>query len=85
MFPFLPEEIEYMIWKEYYNRNVLDQIEEQECIWLRYDVKRLITMCRKDKCYEVEHCDINRMKKSIIPKMRFVMLTRYRSLAMMNR
>ena len=81
MFPQLPEEIEYIIWKFYYSNNVLFDIKRQECIWLRKDIKRLLKLCREDRCYEVHHSDIERMKHTNIWKMRFLMLTRYRGLA----
>lgn len=60
MFPMLPEELEYMIWKEYNNRHVLDIIKGQVTIWARpkLNTTNIYNLCIKDRgCYQENHAD----------------------------
>ena len=85
MFPQLPEEIERMIWKAYYERNIIDDIQSQDCIWSRKNVKRLLSLCRNDRCYQENYSDIERMRNARTPRLGFIIMTRYRVLSQYTR
>lgn len=75
MFPTLPIEIEYMIYKIYYSKYVLNEIEWQEPIW--EDPSQELCVITRDKGrIQAKHTDFERLFDEFLPHsicMRFLL------------
>jgi hypothetical protein len=56
----LPEEIERMIWKCYFERHVLKEVREQTNIWSNPNDK-LTMLCLESGCIQIGHTDFERL------------------------
>lgn len=80
MFNRLPEEIIRIIWRKYYSYHVLPFVRSSDSVWIRNNIKKLVSLCKEDRCYETHHSDIERIER-LNKSRQFVFLTRYRFLS----
>ena len=60
MFLNLPEEIERIIWRFYYSKNVMMEVEKSKSVWCSPS-DRLINMCMDKGCAQITHTDLERV------------------------
>ena len=71
MFPSLPSEVEYIIWKFYFSDNVLKEIYSTHSVWENAS-NRLFLLTNDSGCVQQNHTDLIRLIDEYIPHSSFL-------------